>query len=201
MLIWQVRDAARYGTEKMTDDGKPLPTARKGKGRGRGRGKAKGTTDTSGQDADVDKKRKGGSETITENNEGSVPVKKNKYSDHEGGALDDSNGQPAGESEANPPTKARRNPKQKPSMDDIQTAWKEQEPNISICIYLFCVSCYIRISCGIPLKFGGKHAHQICQEKDLSSYGIPIVEGFSGMHKSYTVQPSDPTTMSSIGVL
>lgn len=42
MLIWQVRDAARYGTEKMTDDGKPLPTARKGKGRGRGRGKAKG---------------------------------------------------------------------------------------------------------------------------------------------------------------
>ena len=128
----------------MTDDGKPLPTARKGKGRGRGRGKAKGTTDTSGQDADVDKKRKGGSETITENNEGSVAVKKNK-SGHEGEALDDSNEQPAGGSEAKPPTKARRNPKQKPSTDDIQTAWKEQEPNISICIYLFCVSCYTNI--------------------------------------------------------
>ena len=49
--------------------------------------------------------------------------------------------------------------------------------------------------------FGENRFHQTYQEKDLALYGIPVVDGFGGSQKSYTIQPSDPKAMSSIGVL
>ena len=39
------------------------------------------------------------------------------------------------------------------------------------------------------------------QEKEFTELGIPIMEGFNGNQKSYTLLPTDPETMSSIGVL
>ena len=119
MLICQVREAARIGTQGLGDDGKALKA---GKGKGKGRRRAKGNTGT--LDQGVDKKRKGTGETPSDGS-----VKKNKSD--EGEAPKE---HPAGESKAtppcdppNPPTKPRRNPKPKPSTDDIQEAWKEQE--------------------------------------------------------------------------
>ena len=119
MLICQVREAARNATEGLTDDGKAPPTARKGKGKGRRRAKDKvGTLDQG-----VDKKRKGADEKPSDS------VKKNKSHEEE-----PPKEHPAGESGTNPPcdppnppTKNRRTPKPKPSSDDIQEAWKEQE--------------------------------------------------------------------------
>lgn len=193
----KVRQAARDATKGLTDDGKePKHTARKGKGRGRGKGRGKGAGkgnteyDSTAADTNTDKKRK---DAECSSEAFNPAMKKPKPDDAEQEAVDaPQDAQEACSTAAQPG-------KQQVEKADVGAAkGEEATPPLA--------------SDGKPKKTRAARPRPkltgdelqtawAVQEDELKKGGVPILEGFKGAQKSYTLPPRDPTSMSQIGVL